>query len=199
MDKSNPFLRKPLSKVIKPGAANQPPENDKNQPRPSNIISTTNHLVNIKRVDKNSPKPNKNNPKLTNNNNETYNKVTENITNSYANNGKEKKGFSDLKKTKASEIIFEKNISEDQKLTFYNDEQVIAYVKQRVKDGKIKDIYQKLEIARNDFTGFVLSKKNHGYTIYEIEIETDLDKVNKLYLFLVNFYSLFSKRFIYFI
>ena len=182
MDKSNPFLRKPLAKVGKPAATNPPPpENNKNQPRPSNIVSTTSHLVNIKRVDNQSPKKdsNKNNPKVTSNNNETYNKVTENITNSYANNNNEKKGFSDLKKTKASEVIFEKDPSEDQKLTFYNDEQVIAYIKTRVKDGKIKDIYQKLEIARNDFTGFVLSKKNHGYTIYEIEIETDLDKVNE--------------------
>ena len=191
MDKSsNPFLKKPLSKVTKPAATNAPPpENnkDKPQPRPSNATSTSSNGVNIKRVDNNpSPNadlnknpPNKNNPKLTTNNNEMYNNISENIVNAYANNDNEKKGFSNLKKAKASEIIFEKDPAEEQKLTFYNDEQVIAYIKARVKDGKIKDIYQKLEIARNDFTGFVLSKKNHGYTIYEIEVETDLDKVNE--------------------
>ena len=179
MDKSsNPFLRKPLAKVSKQPTNNPTPAEKKNEiPRPSNVVPNTNNIVNIKHVD--SQDSTRSSQRIPINNSEAYNNVSENVVNAYANNNNEKKGFSNLKKAKASEVIFEKDPSEDQKVTFYNDEQVIAYVKQKVKDGKIKDIYQKLEIARNDFTGFVLSKKNHGYTIYEIEIETDLDKVNE--------------------
>ena len=179
MDKSsNPFLRKPLAKVSKQPTNNPTPAEKKNEiPRPSNVVPNTNNIVNIKHID--SQDSTRSSQRIPINNSEAYNNVSENVVNAYANNNNEKKGFSNLKKAKASEVIFEKDPSEDQKVTFYNDEQVIAYVKQKVKDGKIKDIYQKLEIARNDFTGFVLSKKNHGYTIYEIEIETDLDKVNE--------------------
>ena len=33
----------------------------------------------------------------------------------------------------------------------------------------------------NDFTGFTLSKKKQGYTIYEIELEEDIDKLNETF------------------
>ena len=35
-------------------------------------------------------------------------------------------------------------------------------------------------LKKSEFTGFTLSKKNQGYTIYEIEIEEDIEKVNEL-------------------
>ena len=66
-----------------------------------------------------------------------------------------------------------------EKLIFNNNEEILDYIKNQLKEGKIKNLIQKLELNKNDFTGFTLSKKNKGYTIYEIEIEEDLDKINE--------------------
>ena len=69
--------------------------------------------------------------------------------------------------------------SELNKLVFNNNDEILEYIKNQIKDGKIKDIKSKLEIKTSDFTGYTLSKKKQGYTIYEIELEEDLEKVNE--------------------
>lgn len=65
------------------------------------------------------------------------------------------------------------------KLHFNNNDEVLEYLKNKIKEGSIKNIIQKLELKKNDFTGFTLSKKNLGYTIYEIEMEDDIEKINE--------------------
>ena len=64
------------------------------------------------------------------------------------------------------------------KLIFNNNDEILEYIRNQIKDGKIKNIHQQLEIKKSDFTGFILSKKKEGFTIYEIEIEEDIDKIN---------------------
>ena len=65
------------------------------------------------------------------------------------------------------------------KLHFNNNDEVLEYLKNKIKEGSIKNVIQKLELKKNDFTGFTLSKKNLGYTIYEIEMEDDIEKINE--------------------
>ena len=38
-----------------------------------------------------------------------------------------------------------------------------------------------MDLKKNDFTGFTLSKKKQGYTIYELELEEDIDKINETF------------------
>ena len=63
---------------------------------------------------------------------------------------------------------------------FKNDEEILKYIKNKVKEGKIKDIYQQLELKKNDFTGFSLCKKNKGYITDEIQLEDDIKKINEI-------------------
>ena len=62
---------------------------------------------------------------------------------------------------------------------FKNDDEILKYIKNKIKEGKIQNIYQKLELKNDDFSGFSLCKKNNGYTIYEIKIEEDIKKINE--------------------
>ena len=87
---------------------------------------------------------------------------------------------------KINSLKIEKNIKfmypkikTDNILIFKNNDEIIDYIKNQIKEGKIKNILQKLELKKNDFTGFTLSKKNQGYTIYEIEFEDDIEKINE--------------------
>ena len=74
------------------------------------------------------------------------------------------------------------NIKKDEKLiSFKNEDEILEYIKNKIKDGKIQNIYQKLELKNDDFTCFSLSKKNKGYTIYEIKIEDDIKKINEIF------------------
>ena len=66
-------------------------------------------------------------------------------------------------------------------ISFKNDDEILEYIKRKVKDGKIKNISQKLELkSNNDFTGFSLQKKDKGYTLFEIDIGEDLSKLNEI-------------------
>ena len=86
-----------------------------------------------------------------------------------------------------SNLIIDNNISislgrlESNKLVFNDNDEILVYLRNQIKDGKIKDIKSKLEMKTNDFTGFTLSKKKQGYTIYEIELEEDIDKLNETF------------------
>ena len=88
-----------------------------------------------------------------------------------------KKFIKDLKIENCLKFMYTK-IKTD-KLIFNNNEEILDYIKNQLKEGKIKNLIQKLDLNKNDFTGFTLSKKNKGYTIYEIEIEEDLEKINE--------------------
>ena len=75
--------------------------------------------------------------------------------------------------------INNKDIKKDDLIYFKNDDEILKYIKNKIKDGKIQNIYQKLELKNNDFSGFSICKKNNGYTIYEIKIEEDIKKINE--------------------
>ena len=62
---------------------------------------------------------------------------------------------------------------------FKNDDEILKYIKNKIKEGKIQNIYQKLELKNNDFTGFSICKKNNGYITHEIKIEEDIKKINE--------------------
>ena len=64
-------------------------------------------------------------------------------------------------------------------ISFKNDEEILEYIKCKVRDGKIQNIYEKLELKNNDYSGFSLTKKDKGYTIHEIKIEDDIKKINE--------------------
>ena len=66
-------------------------------------------------------------------------------------------------------------------ISFKNDDEIIEYIKCKVKEGKIKNIAERLDLRSNDFTGFSLSKKDRGYIQYEIDIEDDLVKLNEIF------------------
>ena len=56
------------------------------------------------------------------------------------------------------------NINNDSKkenglLYFKDDDEILEYIKNKVKEGKIENILQKLEIKNNNFTGFSICKK----------------------------------------
>ncbi len=87
-----------------------------------------------------------------------------------------KKGDNQKKENNNNEI----NIISNNLLYFKNDDEILKYIKNKVKDGKIENIYQKLELKNNDFSGYSISKKEKGYTIYEIQIEEDINKINEL-------------------
>ena len=75
------------------------------------------------------------------------------------------------------------NINNDSKkenglIYFKNYDEILEYIKNKVKEGKIENILQKLEIKNNNFTGFSICKKNNGYTTCEIDIEDDIQKIN---------------------
>ena len=200
----NPFLAKPLKKV-QPGGNTK---NSSQEHRPSKYLNpnfaknpkisniekknietqklrnpspkekNSNPITNINVINKNNP------PKEDKSNIIPTNYVEKTLTdekgkNTEKNNEKGKKIFSsELKIEKGTKFMLQKIKSD--KLVFQNNDEILEYLKNQIKDGKIKNIIQKLEIKKNEFTGFTLSKKSKGYTIYEIEIEEDIDKVNEL-------------------
>ena len=64
---------------------------------------------------------------------------------------------------------------------FKNDDEILEYIKNKVKEGKIQNILQKLEIKNNNFSGFSICKKNNGYTTCEIDVEDDIQKINEVF------------------
>ena len=75
----------------------------------------------------------------------------------------------------SNDIISQK----DDFLKFKNDDEILEYIKNKIKEGKLKNIYQKLDLKNGDFTGYSITKKEKGYTIYEINLEQDIKKVNE--------------------
>ena len=167
----NPFLSKPLRKV-QPGGSTEH--------RPSKVlnknIAKNPQLANISKNPSVRPSLKNPNPNDNNSNNKLVNEEEKNVnevnTNSFITN---------IQSERNIEInypyISEKNPDE---LIFKSDDEIFAYLKEKIKSGKIENINQKLEVKKNDFTGFTLSKKSNGFSIYEIEVEDNIAKINEL-------------------
>ena len=167
----NPFLSKPLRKV-QPGGSTEH--------RPSKIlnknIAKNPQLANISKNPSVRPSLKNPNPNDNNSNNKLVNEEEKNVnevnTNSF---------ISNIQSERNIEInypyISEKNKNE---LIFKSDDEIFAYLKEKIKSGKIENINQKLEVKIHDFTGFTLSKKSNGFSIYEIEVEDNIAKINEL-------------------
>ena len=174
----NPFLSKPLRKV-QPGGSTEH--------RPSKVlnknIAKNPQLANISKNP--SVRPSLKNPNLNDNNSNNINIISQNkLVNEEEKNVNEvntNSFISNIQSERNIEInypyISEKNQNE---LIFKSDDEIFAYLKEKIKAGKIENIHQKLEIKNHDFTGFTLSKKSNGFSIYEIEVEDNIAKINEL-------------------
>jgi len=74
---------------------------------------------------------------------------------------REKKMFiSNMNRERNIEIMCPK--SKVEKLEFKNDEEIFEYLKNKIKEGKIKNLSQKLDLKKSEFNGFTLTKKVNG-------------------------------------
>ena len=180
----NPFLNKPLRKVQPGGSTEHRPskvlnKNIAKNPQILNASKNASKNPSVRQSFRNpspSDKNSNNNINIISQNNlvnEEEKNVNEVNTNSFTSN---------IQSERNIEInypyISEKN-SDD--LIFKSDDEIFAYLKNKIKAGKIENINQKLEVKKNDFTGFTLSKKSNGFSIYEIEVEDNIDKINELF------------------
>ena len=154
----NPFLNKPLKKVQ---------SGNSTESRPSKVINANNMAKNVKQPDK---RPSEAQPPNNVNKNVSQDPKSEEIT------GK-KMFIANMSRERVAEIFLPKVKREE--LIFQNDEEIFEYLKGKIKDGKLKNLSQKLDLKKSEFTGFTLTKKNNGLTAYELEIESELDKVNE--------------------
>ena len=173
----NPFISKPLRKVQPGGSTEHRPskilnKNIAKNPQLANASKNTTARQSLKNPNPSDINPNNNINLISQNqlvNEEEKNEVN---TNSFIVN---------IQSERNIEInypyISEKNPDE---LIFKSDDEIFAYLKDKIKAGKIENINQKLEVKKNDFTGFTLSKKSNGFSIYEIEVEDNISKINEL-------------------
>ena len=68
------------------------------------------------------------------------------------------------------------NENNDGKLSFNNDDEVLHYIKKKIREEKDNE-YNKGKVKYNYF---ILTKKFHGKILYEIGLENDLDKINDI-------------------
>lgn len=175
----NPFLNKPLRKVQPGGSTEHRPskvlnKNIAKNPQIVNASKNSSVRQSLKNPTPSDINPN-NNINIINQNqlvNEEEKNVSEINTNSF---------IANIQSERNIELnypyISEKNPNE---LIFKSDDEIFAYLKDKIKAGKIENINQKLEVKKNDFTGFTLSKKSNGFSIYEIEVEDNIAKINEL-------------------
>lgn len=175
----NPFLNKPLRKVQPGGSTEHRPSKvlNKNIAKNPQIVNASKNSS-VRQSLKNPPSDNNsnNNINIISQNqlvNEEEKNVNEVNTNSF---------IANIQSERNIELnypyISEKNPNE---LIFKSDDEIFAYLKDKIKSGKIENINQKLEVKKNDFTGFTLSKKSNGFSIYEIEVEDNIAKINELF------------------
>ena len=175
----NPFISKPLRKVQPGGSTEHRPskilnKNIAKNPQLANASKNTTARQSLKNPSPNDINPNNNINLISQNQlvNEEEKNVNEGNTNSFTSN---------IQSERNIEInypyISEKNPNE---LIFKGDDEIFAYLKDKIKSGKIENINQKLEVKKNDFTGFTLSKKSNGFSIYEVEVEDNIAKINEL-------------------
>ena len=175
----NPFLNKPLRKVQPGGSTEHRPskvlnKNIAKNPQIVNASKNSSVRQSLKNPTPSDINPNNNINIISQNQlvNEEEKNVSEVNTNSF---------IANIQSERNIELnypyISEKNPNE---LIFKSDDEIFAYLKDKIKSGKIENINQKLEVKKNDFTGFTLSKKSNGFSIYEIEVEDNIAKINEL-------------------
>ena len=175
----NPFLNKPLRKVQPGGSTEHRPskvlnKNIAKNPQIVNASKNSSVRQSLKNPTPSDINPNNNINIISQNQlvNEEEKNVSEVNTNSF---------IANIQSERNIELnypyISEKNPNE---LIFKSDDEIFAYLKDKIKAGKIENINQKLEVKKNDFTGFTLSKKSNGFSIYEIEVEDNIAKINEL-------------------
>ena len=173
----NPFISKPLRKVQPGGSTEHRPSKilNKNIAKNPQIVNASKNTT--ARQSLKNPNPSDINP------NNNINLISQNqLVNEEEKNELNTNSFiANIQSERNIEInypyISEKNPDE---LIFKSDDEIFAYLKDKIKAGKIENINQKLEVKKNDFTGFTLSKKSNGFSIYEIEVEDNISKINEL-------------------
>ena len=173
----NPFISKPLRKVQPGGSTEHRPSKilNKNIAKNPQIVNASKNTT--ARQSLKNPSPSDINP------NNNINLISQNqLVNEEEKNEVNTNSFiANIQSERNIEInypyISEKNPDE---LIFKSDDEIFAYLKDKIKAGKIENINQKLEVKKNDFTGFTLSKKSNGFSIYEIEVEDNISKINEL-------------------
>ena len=191
----NPFLNKPLRKVQQ----GQNIKNSSAEHRPSKMLvpNARNSKMLVPAPDRKALEAKKNkNPSPTSkfaknvNNinliraNKEDDKNDNSMINTERENRENVKNSENNEKMNMNVLEIEKNINftypkSSEGLVFANNDEIFEYLKMQIKDGKIRNALQKLEIKKSEFTGYTLCKKNQGFTIYEIEIEDDIDKINE--------------------
>ena len=154
----NPFLNKPLRKVQ---------GGNSTEHRPSKVLNANNMPKNVKQAEK---RPSESKPPNNVNKNVSQDPKSVEIT------GK-KMFIANMSRERAAEIFLPKFKREE--LIFQSDEEIFEYLKGKIKDGKLKNLSQKLDLKKSEFTGYTLTRKNNGLTAYELEIENELEKVNE--------------------
>ena len=173
----NPFISKPLRKVQPGGSTEHRPSKilNKNIAKNPQIVNASKNTT--ARQSLKNPNPSDINP------NNNINLISQNqLVNEEEKNEVNTNSFiANIQSERNIEInypyISEKNPDE---LIFKSDDEIFAYLKDKIKAGKIENINQKLEVKKNDFTGFTLSKKSNGFSIYEVEVEDNIEKINEL-------------------
>ena len=173
----NPFISKPLRKVQPGGSTEHRPSKilNKNIAKNPQIVNASKNTT--ARQSLKNPNPSDINP------NNNINLISQNqLVNEEEKNEVNTNSFiANIQSERNIEInypyISEKNPDE---LIFKSDDEIFAYLKDKIKAGKIENINQKLEVKKNDFTGFTLSKKSNGFSIYEVEVEDNIAKINEL-------------------
>lgn len=143
----NPFISKPLRKVQPGGSTDSRPskvlnKNIAKNPQLANASKNTTARQSLKNPNPNDINPNNNINLISQNQlvNEEEKNVNEGNTNSFTSN---------IQSERNIEInypyISEKNPNE---LIFKGDDEIFAYLKDKIKSGKIENINQKLEVKK---------------------------------------------------
>ena len=173
----NPFISKPLKKVQHGGSTERRQskllnKNIAKNPQIPNASKNTTVRQSLR-----DPIPSD----INSNNNTNINSQNKAVNEEEKNEVNTNSFISNIQSERNIEInypyISEKNPNE---LIFKSDDEIFTYLKNKIKAGKIENINQKLEVKKNDFTGFTLSKKSNGFSIYEIEVEDNIAKINEL-------------------
>ena len=78
------------------------------------------------------------------------------------------------KKSKGEKNI--RNDDNDGKLSFNNDDEILNYIKKKIKEEKENEYYK----GKMKYNYFILTKKFHGKVLYEIGLENDLNEINNI-------------------
>lgn len=79
------------------------------------------------------------------------------------------------KKSKGEKNIIRSD-DNDGKLSFNNDDEILNYIKKKIKEEKENEYYK----GKMKYNYFILTKKFHGKVLYEIGLENDLNEINNI-------------------